>query len=76
MNAALQPRRTRAARRRAPSKPLERDAELPLLKLEHAITSLLAVRGRLEHCAELSAFLDGVHQHERLDALCVIGGVK
>lgn len=64
-------RRTRAARRRAPSVPLERDAELPLLKLEHSITTLLAVRGRLEHCEQLSRYLDGLRDERVLE----MGGV-
>jgi RecB family endonuclease NucS len=50
---------------------LERDAELPLLRLEHKITTLLAVRGRLEHCEQLSRYLDGLRDERVLE----MGGV-
>lgn len=60
---------TRAARRRGPSRPLERDRDLPLAQLEHAITEALAERARLEACEQLSRYLDSVHESERMDAL-------
>lgn len=64
-------RRTRPGRRsRRESLPMERDEQLPLLRLEHAITSRLALAEQREYCAELSEYLDAIGEHERLDALC------
>jgi hypothetical protein len=65
------PRRTRARRHRAPSAPLERDAELPLLRLERAITLQLAESEARASCAELSAFFDRVQERERLEPVAV-----
>jgi hypothetical protein len=65
------PRRTRARRHRAPSAPLERDADLPLLRLERAITLQLAEAEAREHCAQLSAYLDGLSSERVLE----MGGV-
>lgn len=71
MSAPAAIRRTRAARRRAPSRPLERDAELPLLKLERAITLALAESEQRAYCADLSAYLDATHECERLEPASV-----
>jgi hypothetical protein len=60
-------RRTRARRHRAPSAPLERDADLPLLRLERAITLQLAEAEAREHCAQLSEYLDGLSSERVLE---------
>lgn len=61
-------RRTRPRRARREAQPLERDAGLQLDRLEHAITLRLADSACRESCAELSAYLDACHEHERMDA--------
>ena len=69
MSAPAQPAPTRAAHRRGPSKPLERDEGLALRRLEHAITARLAKSAEREHCAELSEYLDAIDASERMDGL-------
>jgi hypothetical protein len=71
MSAPAAIRRTRARRHRAPSAPMERDAELPLLRLERAITLQLAEAEAREYCAELSRYLDGLTSERVLE----MGGV-
>jgi hypothetical protein len=52
-------RTRRPARRARPvSQPMEREAGVPLLRLEHAITQSLADSAARESCAELSEYLD------------------
>jgi hypothetical protein len=70
VSAPAQPAPTRAAHRRRPSKPLERDEGLALRKIEHAITLRLAKSAERELLAEMSEYLDGLHHSACLDALC------
>lgn len=58
---AAAPATRRTPRRARPlSQPLERDASLPLLRLERAITQRLADMTARESCAELSSYLDAI----------------
>jgi hypothetical protein len=66
MSAPAQATRRAPRRARPLSQPLERDASLPLLRLERAITQRLADMTARESCAELSAYLDKVGAGDRV----------